>query len=192
MPKTVSEPQTTLDENAISLAIINAQYALKELQHASHSQAVGVLVLVNGIETSGKGEAVTALRAWCDPRLLKVQATTGEMPSEFQPIWQRHTAMLPRHGTIMVYFGNWYADLMRYVFEAKKSGKKVLKQAKFAQLLADIEAFETDLQNNGTHIVKFWFEIDKKTLKNACMTAKKNPKTYFILTGIRTLILRVL
>lgn len=179
MPKTLSEPQTTLDENAISLAIINAQYALKELQQASHSQAVGVLVLVNGIETSGKGEAVTALRAWCDPRLLKVQATTGEMPSEFQPIWQRHTAMLPRHGTIMVYFGNWYADLMRYVFEAKKAGRKVLKQAKFAQLLADIEAFETDLQNNGTHIVKFWFEIDKKTLKKRLHDRKKEPKNLF-------------
>lgn len=165
-----------LDENAISLAIINAQYALKELQTTPNG--VGVLVLVNGMETSGKGEAVTALREWCDPRLLKVHATTGEMPSEYQPIWQRHTAMLPRHGNIAVYFGNWYADLLRYVYEQKDS-KKILKNKKFAQILADIEAFETDLHNNGTHIVKCWFEIDKKTLKKRLNDSTPEPEKLF-------------
>lgn len=170
--KYLSKP---LDENSISLALINAQYALKELQKTANG--TGVLILVNGMEMAGKSEAVTQMREWSDPRLLKVHASTGEMPSEFQPIWQRHTHQLPRHGEITVYFGNWYADLIRYVFE--KDSKKILSNKKFTQLLEDIEAFETDLQNNGTHIVKCWFDIDKKTLKKRLNDDMPEPKNLY-------------
>lgn len=167
-------PTKSLDENEISLAIINAQYALKELQTTANG--MGLLVLVNGMETSGKGQAVTQLREWSDPRLLKVRATTGEMPSEYQPIWQRHTQTLPRHGSIAIYFGNWYADLIRYVFEKEaKNSKKILQNKQFIQLLEDIEAFEVDLQNNGTHILKCWFSIDTKTLKDRLTDNKPEP-----------------
>jgi len=68
--------------------------------------------LVNGMEQAGKGTAVKQLRQWVDPRLLKVEATIGHPPLAYQPIWQAHTKAMPRHGDIMIYFGNWYADLL--------------------------------------------------------------------------------
>lgn len=148
-----------LTEDEVSYALQQAQFAL--LEQRDHTQARGVLILINGMENAGKGEAVKTLTEWMDARHIKTHATMGQHPSHYQPIWQRHTQHLPRHGEIAVYFGNWYADLIRYVFDSGDN----LNHDKLSQMMADIEAFEQDLINNGTDIIKCWFEVDNKTLK---------------------------
>ncbi|WP_350560719.1 ATPase [Psychrobacter sp. CAL346-MNA-CIBAN-0220] len=105
----------SMDKDALRLALVTAQYALKATRQQAPPTAnkpTGLLVLVNGMEQAGKGTAVKQLRQWVDPRLLKVEATIGYPPLAHQPIWQAHTKAMPRHGDVMVYFGNWYADLL--------------------------------------------------------------------------------
>ena len=107
--------QFSMDEDTLRLALVTAQYALRATRQQTPettNKPTGLLVLVNGMEQAGKGTAVKQLREWVDPRLLKVEATIGDCPSEHQPIWQAHTKMMPRHGDVMVYFGNWYSDLL--------------------------------------------------------------------------------
>ena len=99
--------QFSMDKDALRLALVTAQYALRATRQQSsptHDKATGLLVLVNGMEQAGKGTAVKQLRGWVDPRLLKVEATVGDCPLDYQPIWQTHTKVLPRHGDVMVYF----------------------------------------------------------------------------------------
>lgn len=148
-----------LDEDALNYALLQAQSALREARNQPHAR--GLLVLVNGMEQSGKGDAVKALSEWLDARYLKVHATMGQHPSDYQPIWQRHTAQLPRHGEVTIYFGNWYADLIRYYFDNSDQ----LDHARLSQMMADIEAFEQDLINNNTDIIKCWFSVDGKVLE---------------------------
>ena len=102
-----ADPLSTfhMDEETLRLELVKAQYALRETRQ--QGQATGLLVLVNGMELSGKGAAVTQLRQWVDPRLLNVEANIGTLPSEYEPLWQAHVAKLPRHGNITAYFGNW-------------------------------------------------------------------------------------
>ena len=50
---------------------------------------------------------------------------------------------------IAVYFGNWYADLIRYVFDCGDD----IDEQRLQQMIEDIEAFEQDLVNNNTDIV---------------------------------------
>lgn len=107
--------QFSLDKDALRLALVTAQYALRATRQQTPptiNKPTGLLVLVNGMEQAGKGTAVKQLRQWVDPRLLKVEATIGHPPLAYQPIWQAHTKAMPRHGDVMVYFGNWYADLL--------------------------------------------------------------------------------
>lgn len=162
-----------IDEEILSYELIKTQYTLRHLSQTT--QTSGVLVLVNGMENSGKGKAVTQLREWLDPRLIKVHATMGQYPSEYQPIWQRHTKQLPRNGEVAVYFGNWYADLVRYVFDSNKQ----LDQEKFKQMLEDIEAFEEDLRRNHTIIIKCWFSVDSKTLKKRLLDDEPDPEQFY-------------
>lgn len=107
-----------MDKDALRLALVTAQFALRATRQQSPpitNKPTGLLVLVNGMEQAGKGGAVKQLRQWVDPRLLKVEATIGYPQLAYQPLWQAHTKSMPRHGDVMVYFGNWYADLLYHI-----------------------------------------------------------------------------
>ena len=176
----------SMDTDALRLALVTAQFALRATRQPAEpttDKAIGLLVLVNGMEQAGKGTAVTQLRQWVDPRLLKVEATIGDCPLAHQPIWQAHTKSMPRHGDVMVYFGNWYADLLYNVMrmatetaDNRKSTKnthnkdnKVLPIGRWQDYLREqltkLQAFEQDLAANQTKLLKCWFHVDIETLQ---------------------------
>jgi len=184
--------QFSMDKDALRLALVTAQYALRATRQQTPpilNKPTGLLVLVNGMEQTGKGTAVKQLRQWVDPRLLKVEATVGDCPLAYQPIWQAHTKALPRHGDVMVYFGNWYADLLYNVMrmatsdndnnkeQSKNPKLKGIKsdndktlpiaqwQAYLQQQLIKLQAFEQDLAANQTRLLKCWFHVDIETLQ---------------------------
>ena len=165
--------QFSMDKDALRLALVTAQYALRATRQQTPpilNKPTGLLVLVNGMEQAGKGTAVKQLRQWVDPRLLKVEATVGDCPLAYQPIWQAHTKALPRHGDVMVYFGNWYADLLYNVMRMTTSDNdKALPtaqwQAYLQQQLIKLQAFEQDLAANQTRLLKCWFHVDIETLQ---------------------------
>ena len=170
----VATPQAADNFEAnLSYALLKQQSQLREQSKVSKKR--GLLILVNGMDHSGKGDAVKALTEWMDARYIKVHATMGQHPSRHQPIWQRHTLQLPRHGEIAIYFGNWYADLIRYVFD---SGKH-LDNKRLRQMIEDIEAFEQDLVNNHTDIIKCWFSVENKTLKKRLQDANPTLKQLY-------------
>lgn len=173
-----------MDEDELRLELVKAQYALRETRQ--QGQATGLLVLVNGMEYSGKGAAVTQLRQWVDPRLLNVEATDGTVPSHYEPIWQAHVTKLPRHGNITAYFGNWYADLIEGALLLMKQDKSDAKKDEgeefeaweiyLRQQLNLLAEFEADLINNHTKLLKCWFHIDEETLKYRIKDDKEDPE----------------
>ena len=193
MPNPLSK--FSMDEDALRLALVTAQFALRATRQSaapSTDKAIGLLVLVNGMEQAGKGTAVTQLRQWVDPRLLKVEATIGYCPLAHQPIWQTHTKAMPRHGDVMVYFGNWYADLLYNVMrmasaESEKSEKNKKNrdiealpigqwQDYLRQQLTELQAFEQDLVANQTQLLKCWFHVDIETLQARLNDDEPDPK----------------
>lgn len=190
--------QFSMDKDALRLALVTAQYALRATRQQTPptlNKPTGLLVLVNGMEQAGKGTAVKQLRQWVDPRLLKVEATVGHAPLSYQPIWQVHTGAMPRHGDVMVYFGNWYADLLYNVMriatsnnEDKKKQSKNRKhidtntlpiakwQAYLKQQLAELKAFEQDLIANHTRLLKCWFHVDIETLHSRLQDSEADPQ----------------
>ncbi|MGM8900127.1 ATPase, partial [Psychrobacter sp. 1Y4] len=108
---------------------------------------------------------------------------------------QVHTGAMPRHGDVMVYFGNWYADLLYNVMriatsntENKKKQSKNQKhidtntlpiakwQAYLQQQLAELKAFEQDLVANQTRLLKCWFHVDMETLHSRLQDSEADPQ----------------
>lgn len=230
IPNPLSE--FSMDEDELRLALVTAQFALRSTRQRSPSptnKPTGLLVLVNGMEQAGKGRSVKQLRQWVDPRLLKVEATIGYPPLAYQPIWQAHTAAMPRHGDVMVYFGNWYADLIHNVMrmmaaqqqgsphkdsqynsehKSNKKGKNNKSEGNkhksdnstldlynaangsnavqdlptvdwsiyLKEQLQQLEVFEQDLAANQTKVLKCWFHIDAKTLKERLNDKEADPQ----------------
>lgn len=172
--------QFSLSEDELRLALVTAQLALRATrqQTAPTTKPTGLLVLVNGMEQAGKGTAVTQLREWVDPRLLKVEATIGYPSLSHQPLWQAHIKMMPRHGDVTVYFGNWYADLLYNVMSmvTHKERPPVDWQQYFQQQLQQLQAFEHDLAMNQTKLLKCWFHVDVETLKARLNDDEVDPK----------------
>ena len=187
----------SMDTDALRLALVTAQFALRATRQPAEptpDKAIGLLVLVNGMEQAGKGTAVTQLRQWVDPRLLKVEAIIGDCPLAHQPIWQAHTKAIPRHGDVMVYFGNWYADLLYNVMrmatetvDNKKSAKnthskndKALPIGRWQDYLREqlikLQAFEQDLAANQTKLLKCWFHVDIEVLKKRLTDDEPDPQ----------------
>ena len=187
--------QFSMDKDGLRLALVTAQFALRATRQQTpptSNKPTGLLVLVNGMEQAGKGTAVTQLRQWVDPRLLKVEATIGDCPLEYQPIWQAHTKAMPRHGDVMVYFGNWYADLLYSVMRIATTKNKNSARNKnnmddktlpvgqwqdyLREKLNELQAFEQDLAANQTKLLKCWFHVDIETLQERLNDDEEDPE----------------
>ena len=148
-----------IDEEQLSLELIEAQYALKESR--GKSTAKSQLILVSGIELAGKGEAVKQLREWLDPRYLRVKADPPRLFNPEETFWQSYARSIPAEGQIMVMFGNWYSDLLTTAMHVLQPMDETL----FDAYVENMRNFEQDLKNNNVEVVKFWFDLSWKSLQ---------------------------
>ncbi|PJI32023.1 MULTISPECIES: polyphosphate:AMP phosphotransferase [Acinetobacter] len=156
----MEQPQFQLmDEDQLSVELIDAQYDLKKTR--GQKNAKSLLILVNGIELAGKGEAVKQLREWVDPRYLRVKADAPQVAGPKQTLWQPYARFIPAEGQIMVLFGNWYSDLLSSAMQVSDP----ITNAQFNHYLQEMQAFEQDLKNNHVDVVKVWFDLSWKALQ---------------------------
>lgn len=148
-----------IEENELSLQLIDAQYALKDTR--GQKNAKSLVVLVNGIELAGKGEAVKQLREWVDPRYLRVKADQPRPLNERQTFWQPYARFIPAEGQIMVLFGNWYTDLLSTAMHVANP----IDESMFDHYVEQMRAFEQDLKNNHVDVIKIWFDLPWKSLQ---------------------------
>ncbi|MEG1707974.1 MAG: phosphate--AMP phosphotransferase [Acinetobacter sp.] len=148
-----------VDEDQLSLNLIEAQYLLKNTRDQKNAKSV--MILVNGIELAGKGEAVKQLREWVDPRYLGVKADIPKIFNPQQPFWQAYASAIPATGQMMVMFGNWYSDLLVTAMHVSKP----LDETEFDRYVEDMRAFEQDLKNNHVDVIKVWFDLSWKSLQ---------------------------
>lgn len=148
-----------MNEDELSLALIDAQYALRESRGTP--QAKSLVILVSGIELAGKGEAVKQLREWVDPRYLQVKADPPHLLTPKLAFWQPYSRFIPAEGQIVVMFGNWYSDLLATAMHVSEP----LDQGMYDSYIENMRAFEQDLQNNHVEVVKVWFDLPWKNLQ---------------------------
>lgn len=154
-----------MDEEELSLKLIEAQFALRETQGKKNAKSL--LILVNGIEFAGKSEAVKQLREWLDPRYLQVKADPVMTLSRQHPYWLPYVPFIPKEGQIMVLFGNWYTELLNTAMHVSQP----LDEVGFERYLEQMQRFEQDLKNNHVDVVKVWFDVSWKTLQKRIQKA---------------------
>jgi polyphosphate:AMP phosphotransferase len=131
-----------------------------------------VVILINGVEGSGRGQVVNQLNAWMDPRHILTFAFGHPSDEEIQrPYMWRFWRALPPKGKIGILFGNWYSEPIQ---------ARVVKQCRKSDLeaqLRDINRFEMMLANEGALILKFWFHLSKPQLEQQIKTLSKGSRT---------------
>lgn len=162
----------SIDKETYEKAVLELREDLLEAQFELQQRAqFPVLILINGIEGAGKGETVKLLNEWMDPRLINVESFLHPTDEELSrpPQW-RFWRKLPPKGRIGIFFGNWYSQMLH----ARVEGD--IKDARLDQAINDAEDFERMLCDEGALILKFWFHLSKKQLKERLKALEKDPQ----------------
>ena len=141
-------------EYSESLPKIEAE--LGRLQRECKDLDIPVMIVFEGFGASGKGLQIGKLIHSMDPRGFEVHTIKNETEEErMHPFLWRFWIKTPEKGKIAVFDGSWYRKVWVDRFE-KRTREKELKDD-----FASINAFEQQLSEGGTLIIKLFLDIDQ-------------------------------
>jgi PPK2 family polyphosphate:nucleotide phosphotransferase len=144
------------EEGQIKLGKLTAELgALQEELYAAGQHSV--LMILQGIDTSGKDGTIRGVLADVNPQGCRVESfkvpTEEELAHDF--LWRAHR-VTPRKGMIGVFNRSHYEDVL--VVRVHKLVPEKVWKARYDQ----INAFENILASNNTIILKFYLHISKE------------------------------
>lgn len=145
---------------------------LQDLLYANGSAggAQKLLLVLQGLDTSGKDGTARAVFSRCSP--LGVRVAAFKAPTEVERahdfLWRVH-AVVPRAGEIVVFNRSHYEDVLVPFVEGW------IDAAERDRRLAHIVAFERLLQQTGTRVLKCYLHISKGEQKERLQARLDDP-----------------
>lgn len=136
-----------------------------------------VVIVVGGVDASGKGDAVNLLNEWLDPRHVMTHALaepTGE--DRERPSFYRFWRAIPQKGKLAVFMGSWYTQPIVDRVYGRTRGPELDREMRRAVL------FERMLSNEDVLVLKFWLHLSKKEQKKRLQDLEKSDKTRWRVT----------
>lgn len=132
------------------------QAALNQLTYQVYINRRPVVLVFEGWNASGKGEAIRKITQGIDPRGFAVHAhysSDEEHPVRHYlwPYWRN----LPESGRIAIFDQSWYRRVLRERVE------KIRSEDEWQRAYREINNFERQLVDFGTIVHKFWLHIDR-------------------------------
>jgi polyphosphate:AMP phosphotransferase len=131
-----------------------------------------VLLVIAGVDGAGKGEVVSTLNAWLDPRGIETFAFSHPSDEECErPLFWRYWRCLPPRGRMGIYYSSWHTEaLLAEVHDRPEASR-------FGHALERIAAFEQMLADDGTLILKVWLQISKEAQRRRFQDLERDPRT---------------
>jgi PPK2 family polyphosphate:nucleotide phosphotransferase len=142
--------------------------AIQEELYAAGQHSV--LMLLQGIDTSGKDGTIRGVLVDVNPQGCRVESfkvpTEEELAHDF--VWRAHR-VTPRKGMIGVFNRSHYEDVL--VVRVHQPVPEKVWQARYEQ----INAFENILASNNTIILKFYLHISKEEQEQRLLEREQDP-----------------
>jgi len=157
---------------AATAPLVERLAELQEILWARNGERV--LVVLQGIDTSGKGGTVEHVFGAVNPAGLKVESFKAPSESELARdyLWRVH-AHVPEDGEIGVFDRSHYED----VLAARVLG--IVPEERWRPRFAHINAFEQMLSDEGTTIVKLLLHISKEEQKRRLEARLARPEKHW-------------
>lgn len=146
-----------LDKKSALKRIVKLQQRMKELQFRLYAeQQRSLLICLQALDTGGKDGVVRHVIGSMNPQGCRVvsfkQPTTEELAHDF--LW-RIEAAAPKRGEVTIFNRSHYEDVL-----TARVHELVPKNIWFKRF-EHMNEFEQGLNDNGTHILKFFLHISK-------------------------------
>ena len=129
-----------------------------------------VAVIFEGRDAAGKGGAIKRFTEHMNPRSLRVVALNKPTDQERgQWYFRRYIKELPNSGEIVFFDRSWYN---RAVVEPVMG---FCDEAQYQQFMRQVPEFEHMLFEDGMHVIKLWFSINKEEQHRRFAARRSNP-----------------
>jgi polyphosphate:AMP phosphotransferase len=143
-----------LSDRKYELELAKHQARLNALSRRLRDEHRSMTVLFEGPDAAGKGGAIRRLTGAMDARQYQVISVAAPTDEELaHPYLWRFWRHLPRQGRVTIYDRSWYGRVLVERLEGF-AAPEVWKRA-----YEEINAFEEQLTDFGTILVKFWLAI---------------------------------
>lgn len=134
---------------------------MRSLQKACWEKKLPTIVVLEGWAAAGKGSLVKKMVNYMDPRGFKVHPIwpPSEQEQQYPFLW-RFWQKLPVRGSMGFFYHSWYTHVLEdRLFER-------VRESEIPTVMAQINAFERQMVDDGSAIAKFWIHISRKELKH--------------------------
>lgn len=146
------------------------QIELVKLQHWVARNQLRVIVIFEGRDAAGKGGTIKRFTEHLNPRAMRIVALNKPTDLEMkQWYFRRYIKELPNAGEIVFFDRSWYN---RAVVEPVMG---FCTQDQYSQFMRQVPEFEHMLFEDGIHLIKFWFSIDKDEQSRRFNERRQNP-----------------
>lgn len=167
----------------LSESIIQLQMAQEKFWAA---KKYGVLIVLQGMDTSGKDGAINHVMSGLNPQVCRVASFKAPtvLEASHDYLW-RCSSQLPARGEIVVFNRSHYESVLvtrvhPEVLEDLPKELGIRKNKDFwVDRYEDINAFEKHLARNGTLILKFFLNISHDEQKKRLLERLNNPDKYW-------------
>jgi polyphosphate:AMP phosphotransferase len=145
---------------------------LAYLQRKCKEHGIPILILVEGLSAAGKGTLINRIIQPLDPRGFKVSCIASPNRDEqLRPFLWRFWNRTPSTGRIAIFDRSWYRNLLDADIDNRMS------EAGLARAYVDVRAFERQLRDGGTIILKFFLDITQQEQAARLAALQANPAT---------------
>lgn len=147
----------SLDRETYIRELTRYQLQLRELGYQVYMQKRPVVIAYEGWDAAGKGGNIKRVTEKLDPRgysVYPISAPQGEDKTHhyLYRFWRR----LPERGQIAIFDRTWYGRVLVERIEG------FCTESEWKRAYREINAFERQLADYGTIIVKFWIHISQE------------------------------
>lgn len=151
----------SLDKATYQAQIETLTRSLRVLQKACWDNKLPLIVVMEGWAAAGKGSLVKKMVSYMDPRGFSVHPIWPPTPEEQNyPFLWRFWQKIPSVGHISFFYHSWYT----HVLEDRLFGR--VPEFQIPTVMAQINAFERQMVDDGAAIAKFWIHLSRKELKH--------------------------
>ncbi len=150
--------------------LVQLQIQLVKLQRWIQKTNKRVIIIFEGRDAAGKGGTIKRFTEHLNPRSMRIVALSKPTDQETgQWYFRRYIKELPNQGEIVFFDRSWYN---RAVVEPVMGFSN---EEQYQQFMRQVTEFEHMLFEDGVHLIKFWFSIDKEEQHRRFEERRANP-----------------
>jgi AMP-polyphosphate phosphotransferase len=130
------------------------QAAVSLLVRQAVAQKRPVVIVFEGCDPAGLGDAIKRLTEKLDPRVYVVYRNApAEGEDKVRPYLYRFWRRLPARGHVAIFDGSWYERVLADRVDGQRT------PAEWGRAYRELDQFERQLTDFGTIVVKFWRHV---------------------------------